>query len=80
MDCTDKSLYRVACSMFPPDEKIAIWEKMLSGSDICVWRGEANAIPLEYLKADNWHIFGIHYEDSTTAVKFGHYINIMIDD
>lgn len=77
MECADKSLYRVACSMFPPDEKIAIWENL---GNTCVWRGEANAIPLEYLKADNWHIFGVHYEDISNAMKFGHYINIMIDD
>ena len=35
---------------------------------------------LEYLKADNWHIFGVHYEDVSNAMKFGHYINIMIDE
>ena len=58
-------------------KKIAIWENL---GNTCVWRGESNAIPLEYLKADNWHIFGVHYEDVSNAMKFGHYINIMIDE
>ena len=58
-------------------KKITIWENL---GNTCVWREEANAIPLEYLKADNWHIFRVHYEDVSNAMKFGHYINIMIDE
>lgn len=75
-----RSLYSIACAIFPPNEKIAIWKPVHNKSSICVWRGDANRIPAEYLQSVDWRIFGVEFTDEVEAVQFAKYINILIKD
>lgn len=75
-----RSLCSIACSIFPPNEKIAIWKPVYNKGLICVWRGDANRIPAEYLQSVDWRIFGVEYTDEVEAVQFSKYINILIKD
>ena len=75
-----RSLCSIACSIFPPNEKIAIWKTVYNKSLICVWRGDANRIPAEYLQSVDWRIFGVEFTDEIEAVQFAKYINILIKD
>ena len=75
-----RSLCSIACSIFPPNEKIAIWKPVYNKSLICVWRGDANRIPAEYLQSVDWRIFGVKFTDEVEAVQFAKYINILIKD
>jgi hypothetical protein len=75
-----RSLYSIACAIFPPNEKIAIWKPVRNHDSVCVWRGEANCIPTEYLQSIDWKIFGVEFTDEIEAIQFAKYINILIKD
>ena len=75
-----RSLRSIACSIFPPNEKIAIWKPVYNKSLICVWRGDANRIPAEYLQSVDWRSFGVKFTDEIEAVQCAKYINILIKD
>ena len=75
-----RSLFSIACSIFPPNEKIAMWKPGCNKSLIWVWRGDANRIPAEYLQSVDWRIFGVEFTDEVEAGQFAKYINILIKD